>query len=52
MNELRESLLLVPTFALYYLINEHLFSINKAEGRSMDPTIKSNGICFVNRWPW
>lgn len=44
--------MVLPALALYYLITENLVSINKAEGRSMEPTIKSNGILLVNRSPF
>ena len=41
--------MVLPALALYYLITEKLMSVNKAEGRSMEPTIKNSGILLVNR---
>jgi signal peptidase I len=41
--------MILPALSLYYLITEHLISCNKAEGRSMEPTIKSNDVIIVNR---
>lgn len=52
MNQFKENFMVLPALALYYLITEHLVSVNKAEGRSMEPTIQSNGILLVNRSPF
>mgnify|MGYP006970036132 CR=1 FL=1 len=39
MNTFRENFMILPALSLYYLITEHIFSCNRAEGRSMEPTI-------------
>lgn len=52
MNNIKENFMVIPALALYYLITEKLISVNKAEGRSMEPTIKNNGILLVNRSPF
>jgi signal peptidase I len=49
-HALRESFMMLPALSLYYLITEHVFSCNRAEGRSMEPNIKNNDVILVNRW--
>jgi signal peptidase I len=42
--------MILPALSLYYLVTEYIISVNKAEGRSMEPTIKSNEVIIVNRF--
>jgi signal peptidase I len=42
--------MVLPAISLYYLITEHLVSINKAEGESMLPTIRNNEILIVDKF--
>jgi inner membrane protease subunit 1 len=48
---MRETFMVVPSLALYYLFTEHVVSVNKAEGRSMEPTVSDNSLLLVNRLP-
>lgn len=41
----------VPSLAMFYLITEHLVSANRAEGRSMEPTVSSNSVLLVSKIP-
>jgi signal peptidase I len=50
MNSLKEQFMILPALSLYYLVTEYIISVNKAEGRSMEPTIKSNEVIIVNRF--
>jgi len=51
MDKLKKPFMILPSLALYYLFTEHVLSVNKAEGRSMEPNVKSNSILLINRLP-
>ena len=48
-KEILEFSTIVPTLALYHLINEHVVSVNQAEGNSMNPIIKDSQILVVDK---
>lgn len=43
----KELLYIVPAFCSYYLITEHLISLDVAEGSSMEPTLKDGELVLV-----
>ena len=48
---LRESFMMVPSLAMFYLANTYVISANRAEGSSMEPSVKNNSLLLVNRLP-
>lgn len=45
----RELLLIVPAYCSYYLITEHLISLNLAEGQSMVPSLDHGDLVLVQK---
>ena len=49
-NDIYESLLLVPTFSLYAILNQYVVSCVETEGPSMKPTFNDSNIALVDRF--
>lgn len=45
----KELLLIVPAYCSYYLITEHLISLNLAEGQSMVPSLDHGDLVLVQK---